>query len=196
MMGYFLTEGTYSLEKHLSILEQTLADFPDQVDLILVKEYVKEDRYMQYKMIARFLPLSQAEGISLMKGFIGDEKGEANLISEAGEHEIEELADVFMEKAKAYFEDGNFIAAAATIFSVVMAIEPELPNVSYQGYIYHCILENAFDFLMQIAASDMDDSIAKHLFKMTEQNWVLLNEGNRFYDESWLNLLAALTAEV
>ncbi|SMD08875.1 hypothetical protein [Pedobacter nyackensis] len=193
-MGYILKRGTYSLEKHLTILEQKLANFPDQTDLIMLKEYVKDDRYMQAKMIVRFLSLSQAEGISLLKGFIEDEKGEANLISEAGEQKIEELADVFMEKAKAYFEDDNFIDAAATIFSIVMAIEPELPNVPYQGYIYHCILENAFDFLMQIAASDMDHSVAKHLFKMTEQNWILLNKGNRFYDESWLNLLGDLAA--
>jgi hypothetical protein len=193
-MGYILTWGTYSLKKYLPILEQRLAGFPDQVDLILLKEYVKDDRSMQYKMIVRFLSLSQAEGISLMKGFIEDEKAEANLISETGEQKVEELADVFMEKARAYFEDDNFIDAAATIFSIVMAIEPELPNVSYQGYIYHCILENAFDFLMQIAATNMDDSIAKHLFKMTEQNWILLNKGNRLYEESWLNLLGDLAA--
>jgi len=193
-MGYILTGGTYLLEKYLPILEQRLAGFPDQVDLILLKEYVIDDRSMQYKMIVRFLSLSQAEGTSLMKGFIEDEKGEANLISESGEQKVEELADVFMEKARAYFEDGNFIDAAATIYSIVMAIEPELPNVSYQGYIYHCILENAFDFLMEIAASNIDDSIAKQLFKMTEQNWILLNKGNRFYEESWLNLLGDLAA--
>ena len=194
MMGYILTGGTYSLEKYLPILEQRLTNFPDQTDLIMLKEYVKDDRYMQYKMIARFLPLSQAEGISLLRAFIEDEKGVANLISEAGEYQVEELTEVFMEKAKAYFEDDNFIDAAATIFSIVMAIEPELPNEPYQGYIYHCILENAFDFLKQIAANAIDDSIAKQLFKMTEQNWILLNKGNRFYEESWLNLLGDLAA--
>jgi hypothetical protein len=165
-LTYFLPQSLcYNIDQCIPELEKVLSALPDQGHLTTLKEYAVEDRLLLYKMAARFLPLTYEETRALIQGIIRYEK-DGDPITEAGKENVERVTIVLMRRARAYREAGEFLKAAELAFAVLTTIEPEREEVSDDDWVYETIIEDAGDFITELAEEVTDGEVIQQLYEM------------------------------
>lgn len=183
----------YNINQHLPALQKVLNALPDIGHLTLLKEYAVHDDCLLYKMVARFTPLSYLQCLELIQGFILAEKNDEEIISEEGETEVSKLTNVLMIRAGGLRSIDEYMAAAEVVFAVIKAIEPELPNVYDEGWGYQTILNDAFEFMTDMAKEISDTEVLEQLHKLTLDHFESRDEADSYYEHQFEELLAVIS---
>lgn len=183
----------YNINQHMEALEKILAALPDKGHLTTLKEYAVHDCRLFYKMLARFLPFSHLQHLELVQGFIIDEKDGEDIITEDGEMEVARLTDVLMQRAGNFKEVNEFIKAAELAFAVILAVEPEIPNVYDEGWTYQCILDDAFEFMTEMVAEIENVKIIEKLHEMTLDHFDNRDPDDSHWEHQFQDLLKILS---
>lgn len=169
---------------------------PDKGHLTLLKEYAVHDDRLLYKMVARFAPLSYLQCLELIQDFIRAEKNDEETISEDGEAEVSKLTDVLMIRAGQLRAVDEYMAATEMVFAVIMAVEPELPNVYDEGWCYQTILNDGFEFMTDMAQEISDSEVLEQLHELTLDHFESRNEADSYYESQFEELLALVLDKI
>lgn len=182
----------YGIKRHVQELEKVLFAAQDKVSLNMLREYAVHDTRLLYKMAARFLPFSPTENQELISGFILAEKDGEDTISEDGENEVEQLTNVLLVRASNFKEVHEFISAAELAFAVILAVEPEIPNVYDEGWTYQTILNDAFEFLTNMAEEIENVKVIEKLYEMTLDHFENRDADDSHWEHKFEELLETL----
>ena len=182
-------QDTFPLMDYEEQLLKVLNEQPDGSAWSLLMEILAHDRAIRYQLLARYIPLNLDKMLHLLQSFIQEQKQGEDTIPEAGENELQRLTDALTERGKELLDAGEFLEAADTGFAILLAMEPELPNVYDEGISYQAIVDETFGFLRTIAKEKYGPETKALLQARTATLYSERKEADRYYDDEWLGLI-------
>jgi hypothetical protein len=179
----------FPLQDYEELLEDILKNCQEGPAISLLIQTLKHDRGFRYEMIARYIPLDLDKILHLLGSFIEEQKLGEVVISQTGEDEVQRITDALTDRGKELFVAGKYAEAFNTGFAILLAIEPELPNVYDEGITYQGIIDETFGFLAGMAMGKYSPEIAALLKAKALLLFTGLNENDRYYDDEWLDLI-------